>query len=125
MVETESWRNKCASNGGTPPMDTKVFKFLPFCAPPPRALVPGRARPGNKGRSRMLAGVFELQVHRGTAFHELEHMPRVVKSRIPSKGRPSHIRRFAGSRFPFPIHQSIGSGNNTGRSSGNTVPPGC
>ena len=31
----------------------------------------------------MLSGVFELQVHRGTAFHELEHMPRVVKSRIP------------------------------------------
>ncbi len=31
----------------------------------------------------MLSGVFELQVHRGTAFHEVEYMPRVVKSRIP------------------------------------------
>lgn len=31
----------------------------------------------------MLEGIFELQVYRGTAFHELEHMPRVVRSRIP------------------------------------------
>tara|TARA_B110000977_G_scaffold49804_2_gene67653 strand:+ start:199 stop:1107 length:909 start_codon:yes stop_codon:yes gene_type:complete len=31
----------------------------------------------------MTIGIFELRVFRGSAFHELAHMPRVVRSRIP------------------------------------------